>query len=137
MRMHRKFLIWAVSAVAIMFGLLTIKEGGSVLFWSEEARLAAGQYVTFVLWFNFLAGFIYVIAGAGLWLQLRWAVWIAFVIAAATLAVFVGFGIHIALDGGHEMRTVVAMSLRSVVWIVIALTSYRLILKPHRGMNRK
>ena len=90
MKTINKYWIWTVSTVAILFGLLTIKEGGSVLFWSEEARLAAGQYVTFVLWFNFLAGFMYVIAGLGLWLRRRWAVGIAFVIAAATLAVFIG-----------------------------------------------
>ncbi|MBT5187030.1 MAG: hypothetical protein HOH19_00835 [Kordiimonadaceae bacterium] len=135
MKTINKYWIWTVSTVAILFGLLTIKEGGSVLFWSEEARLAAGQYVTFVLWFNFLAGFMYVIAGLGLWLRRRWAVGIAFVIAAATLAVFIGFGIHITLDGDYELRTIVAMSLRSIVWIVIVLVSRKLLLKPHRSKD--
>lgn len=42
------------SIVAVLFGLLTIQEGGAVIFWSETARRAAGQYVPFVVWFNFL-----------------------------------------------------------------------------------
>ncbi len=60
---------WAISLVAVAFGLLTIKEGGTILFGGEAARAAAGNYVPFVLWFNFLAGFAYVVAGIGLWLQ--------------------------------------------------------------------
>lgn len=51
-----KLWIWSASIVAVLFGLLTIQEGGAVLFWSESARAAAGQYVPFVVWFNFLAG---------------------------------------------------------------------------------
>ena len=72
--------IGAISLVAIGFGLLTIKEGGTILFGDEVARAAAGNYVPFVLWFNFLAGFAYVGAGAGLWLSQRWAVWLAIAI---------------------------------------------------------
>ncbi|MGB4858335.1 MAG: hypothetical protein WBP11_03305 [Dokdonella sp.] len=108
-----------MSVVAFAFGLLTIKEGGTVLFGSEAARTAAGQYVPFVLWFNFLAGFAYVVAGAGLWWRQRWAVWLAIVIAAATVLVFAAFALHIANGGGWEQRTLVAMSLRSVIWIGI------------------
>ena len=39
------------------------------------ARQAAGHYVPFVLWFNFLAGFAYIVAGVGLWMRRRWAAW--------------------------------------------------------------
>ncbi len=127
-----KFWIWTVSVVAVLFGLLTIKEGGSVLFWSEAARTAAGQYVPFVVWFNFLAGFAYVIAGFGLWFRQRWAAGLAFVIAAATIAVFVAFGIHIALGGVYEPRTVVAISLRSAVWIAVAAVAYRFVWRTRR-----
>lgn len=117
--------VWSttLSVLAIGFGLLTLKEGGTVLFGDEAARAAAGQYVPFVLWFNFLAGFAYVIAGAGLWRLRRWAVGLAIVIAATTLIVFAAFGIHIASGGGWEPRTPAAMALRSMVWITIAAIS--------------
>jgi len=119
----RKYWIWAVSAVAVLFGSMTIKEGGGVLFWSETARAAAGQYVPFVVWFNFLAGFAYITAGVGLWLRERWAVGLAFAIAASTLAVFAAFGLHVGGGGEYELRTVIAMSLRSAIWIAIALVA--------------
>ena len=38
-----------------------------MLFGDAVARGSAGNYVPFVLWFNFLAGFAYKIAGAGFW----------------------------------------------------------------------
>ena len=53
----RSFGIWFVTAIAIVFGLLTIKSGGSVLFVNGIARESAGDYVSFVLWFNFLQDF--------------------------------------------------------------------------------
>jgi len=121
----RPISIWVISLIAIAFGLLTLRSGGMVLFVDGPAREQAGNYVPFVLWFNFLAGFIYVIAGAGLWMRRRWAVWLAVLLAVATLLVFAGFGLHVWRGGLFEARTVAAMTLRSVVWLLIAVTAYR------------
>jgi hypothetical protein len=121
----RGYLIRAISLVAVAFGLLTIKEGGAVLFGDAAARTAAGNYVPFVLWFNFVAGFAYVIAGIGLWLQQRWAVWLGAAIAAATAFTFAALGAHIASGNAYEQRTVIAMSLRTLVWVVIAIVASR------------
>ncbi|MEO8837843.1 MAG: hypothetical protein ABI351_03930 [Herbaspirillum sp.] len=122
--------IWirVISLVAVGFGLLTIKEGGTVLFGDEATRIAAGNYVPFVLWFNFLAGFAYVIAGAGLWTRQRWAAWLAICIAAATALTFAAFGAHVYADGAYEMRTVIAMSFRTLVWMVIAAIAWHVVL---------
>jgi len=118
---------WLVVAalVAIIFGVATIRAGGRVLFGVPDAIAAAGNYVPFVLWFTFLAGFFYVIAGVGFWLGRRWSFVLAAGIAAATVAVFVAFGIYVAGGGAWEPRTMAAMSLRSVVWIVLAFVAAR------------
>lgn len=109
-----------ISVIAIVFGLLTIKAGGTVLFGGEAARNAAGHYVPFVLWFNFLAGFAYVLAGTGLWWWQRWAARLAIAIALATVLVLAAFLVHIGTGAAWEPRTLVAMTLRSVVWLGIA-----------------
>jgi len=109
----------------MLFGVLTVFSGGRVLFGPEEARVAAGNYVPFVLWFNFLAGFAYVAAGAGLWLWRRWAAWLALGIAAATALVFAAFGVHVAMGGAFELRTVAAMALRTLLWAGIAVAAQR------------
>jgi hypothetical protein len=125
------------AAVAVAFGLLTIREGGLVLFGPDAARLAAGRYVPFVLWFNFLAGFVYVLAGAGLWARKRWAVWLALVVAVGTITTFAALGVHILLGGAFEMRTVAAMALRTTVWAVIfAFASRRIAAEPQARQDR-
>jgi len=119
-KQQRGFRIWTLSLVAVVFGLMTIKEGGAVLFGNEAARAAAGNYVPFVLWFNFVSGFAYIFAGIGLWLQQRWAVWLAVTIVAAIVLTFAAFGVHIQSGGAYEQRTVIAMSLRTLIWVTIA-----------------
>ena len=129
MKMNRSIGFWVITVVAVLFGLLTIKSGGSVLFIDGQDRQAAGNYVPFVVWFNFSAGFIYIIAGAGLWMQKRWAVWLSVCIALATLIVFAVFGIVVINGESYEVRTVAAMSLRTVVWALISMFAYRKIIR--------
>jgi len=129
MKLDQSIGIWVVTVIAIVFGLLTIKSGGSVLFVDGTARKDAGNYVPFVLWFNFLAGFAYLLAGAGLFMQKHWAAWISIFIVVSTVFVFALFGFHILNEGMYEGRTVAAMSLRTVVWALIAMVAYRKIIR--------
>lgn len=129
LKQSRGWLISSLAIVAILFGLMTIKEGGAVLLGDEAAVAAAGNYVPFVLWFNFLSGFAYIAAGVGLWLQQRWAVWLAVAIAVAVAITFAAFGLHINSGGAYEQRTVIAMSMRTAVWFVIAGITTQLILR--------
>lgn len=123
--MHGK--AWALRAAAIVaavFGALTILSGGAVLFGEPDATEAAGNVVPFVLWFNFVAGFAYVAAAIGLWRATRWGAWTAIAIAAATALVFALFGVHIASGALYEMRTVWAMTLRTILWTGIAALAW-------------
>ena len=129
MKINRSIGFWVITVVAVLFGLLTIKAGGSVLFVDGQDRQAAGNYVPFVVWFNFLAGFLYIIAGAGLWMQRRWAVWLSIFITLATLVVFVAFGMVVINGEAYEVRTVAAMSLRTVVWALISMFAYRKLIR--------
>jgi hypothetical protein len=116
---------WAVVAalVAAGFGIVTIIVGGQTLFGS--AAETAGNIVPFVLWFNFMAGFAYVVAAYGIFRWTRWAALLSAVIALTTVAVFAAFGVHVLLGGAFEIRTVGAMTIRSLVWIVIAVATLR------------
>lgn len=120
---------WPLRAAAlfvVVFGALTIRSGASVLFGGEMAA-TAGHYVPFVVWFNFIAGFAYLAAGAGLWLGRRWAAWLAVALAVATLAAFAAFGLHVAGGAPFESRTVWAMIARSATWVAIAVLACRAI----------
>ncbi|MEP7281830.1 MAG: hypothetical protein ABI696_07605 [Rubrivivax sp.] len=113
------------AVVALVFGAVTVYSGGNVLFGDDAARLAAGAYVGFVLWFNFIAGFFYVATGVGLWRGRRWAVLLAYLLALSSLAVYAAFGLHVWLGGAFEQRTVVAMGLRCAVWLAISWLAWK------------
>lgn len=140
LQLKRPLWLGAIASFAILFGLLTVYSGGAVLF-DSAARQAAGNYVAWVVWFNFLAGFAYIIAGVGLWRQQRWAVWLSFLIAGATVLVSAAFGLYVLMGGNYEPRTVAAMSLRTIVWLIISAVAYQQ-LNPkaptgHYAVNRK
>lgn len=125
MKNNRSIGIWASAIIAILFGLLTLKSGGEVLFINGVGREAAGNFIPYVLWFNFVMGLIYIIAGIGLWLQKKWAAWLSIFIAVSTLVVFAILGVHIYLGGLFEQRTIGAMTLRSSLWSIISIVAYR------------
>lgn len=108
-----------LATVAIVFGALTVFSGGRALFGDAEARAAVGQAVGFVLWFNFLAGFIYVLAGLGLWLGQPWARTLAWALVIGTTLMAAAFGLHIMNGGGFETRTVGALALRLGFWVTV------------------
>ena len=126
---RRRALLRVLGVVGILFGLMTLREGGAVLFVDGAAREAAGDYVPFVLWFNFLAGFVYIAAGLGLWLGQAWGTRVALGIAVATFLVFGALGVYIASGGAFETRTVVAMTLRSTIWLIISFVAWRLLVR--------
>ena len=122
MRKHDR-LLRITGGVVIAFGLLTVVSGGTTLL----GALEMGAVVLFVLWFNTLAGLAYVVAGLGLWQGRRRAYPLSLAIFAATLLVFVAFGLHVAQGEAFEMRTVFAMALRSTVWGAIARVARQLL----------
>lgn len=109
------------ATVAVIFGLLTILSGGRALFGGVDM----GAVVPFVLWFNFGAGFAYVLAGIGLWRGEGWAPMLALGIAVATAAVFAAFLWHVASGDAWETRTMGAMVLRTGIWTAIAALALR------------
>lgn len=108
-----------VAIIAIALGLLTIVSGARALFGGVDM----GAVVPFVLWFNFLAGFAYLAAGLGLWYQTDWATGLAIAIALATAAVFAAFLWNVSKGVAFEARTMGAMGLRLVVWVIISIVA--------------
>lgn len=120
-------------AIGVVLGLLTLVAGGRVILGVPAAVANAGDYVPFVLWFTFLAGFVYVAAGVGLGLGRRWGARLALRLAAATILVFAAFGVHVARGGAFETRTVVALTFRSALWCALAWVGYRTTGQPTRS----
>lgn len=129
MNTSRRLRILAV--LAVVFGVLTLFSGGRALFGGEQARAAVGNAVDFVLWFNFLAGFAYVLTGAGLWQGRRWAATAAGALALATSLVALAFGLHVMTGGAYELRTVGALSVRLAFWTLVFAMARRALKPAH------
>ncbi|MCK9285928.1 MAG: hypothetical protein M0P39_16790 [Rhodocyclaceae bacterium] len=129
-----RILKW-LATVAIAFGVLTVLSGGRALFGGMDARAELGNIVPLVLWFNFLAGFVYVLAGVALLRRKRRAAPLAVFLAVSTVLVFLAFALHILAGGAFEARTVGALSLRSLFWIAVALVALRAMKATEAGSN--
>ncbi len=123
-----------VGVLALLFGLVTIRAGGNVLFGDGSSH--EGAVVPFVLWFNFLAGFAYVAAGVGLILRRRWGAGLAFALALATALVFVAFGVHVAHGAAYAKQTVGALIVRTSFWALAAAAGYFTLVRPRAGAIR-
>ena len=114
--------VWmkTIAILALVFGAMTLLSGGSVLFGPIEVQTAAGNYMPFVLWFNFLAGFLYITAAIGIWLRCNWAIGLSMFIALATCLLALNFGYQVIQGDAYEIRTIGALILRIGVWMAIS-----------------
>jgi len=118
-RMRPRWTSVAAIAAAV-FGVATIVSGAGTLFGPQEVRAAAGAVVQFVLWFNFLAGFAYLVGAYALYRRRRWALGGAATIAGATAIVAIAFTVYTVSGGAFSWRTPGALLLRFGFWMAIA-----------------
>lgn len=110
---------------SLIFGLMTLKEGGFALFDINGARASDGNIVPFVLQFNFFSGFIYILIAFGLYKKKEWVKRLSLVMVVGIMTVFLFFIMHINNGGLYETKTLYAICFRSFTWIFIALISNR------------
>lgn len=121
--MNKQNVLNWLAIMAIAFGAVTVYSGGQALFGSPEARAAVGNEVPLVLWFNFFAGFVYILAGAGLLRRRPWALYAALALASTTALIAAAFGVHVLSGGAFEMRTIGALAIRLLFWIVVLVVA--------------
>jgi hypothetical protein len=114
-----------IPVFCLLFGAMTLREGAGVLFIDGPERQAAGNFVPWVLWFNFTTGFALVATGIGMWTGRGWAARLASITAALSGLVLLAFLVRVASGGGYENRTLVAMPLRTAIWVGLAFWSAR------------
>lgn len=120
--MRRTIALRTSAAIGLVLGGLSVVAGGRVL-----ADIDRPDYVVlhWLVIYNVAAGFVGVVAGAGLWRSRGWAVDLARTLAGfhgAVLVVLIArwaIGVPVAID------SLVAMLLRTLVWASIAAVTRR------------
>jgi hypothetical protein len=105
----------ALIVIPVFFGLVTLKEGSANLFGTPEIVI-----VPFVLWYNFVAGAFYVLAGVGFARRAAWAPKLALGIAVGNGLVLLALLVHIGLGRPFAERTPFAMIFRTLLWVALA-----------------
>jgi hypothetical protein len=109
-----------VGLVILIFGVMTLVSGGRAIF-TEEGIASRGHIVPLVLVFNFIAGFFYFFASI-LTFKLNPSVkMLAIALAVSCGMVWLYLIYHILHGGLYEHRTLVAMSFRTIFWVVLAI----------------
>ncbi len=101
---------------AVIIGLLSIKEGGSVLL---GLSTKAYPVLPWLVWYNVVMGFVSVIAGAGLWMQRRWGSVFTAMILLCHGIVFLSLMALVMLGKTVARISVMAMLIRTAIWFMI------------------
>lgn len=104
-----------VSLFAIVFGVMTVFSGGQNLFNAEVIK-TQGNILPVVLWFNFLAGFLYIVIALAVLKRKRIALRLTSLLSSLNIVVLLYLLNHIYSNGAYETKTLVAMSIRTVFW---------------------
>jgi len=107
-----------VAVLAIVPGLLSIKEGGSVLL-----GLSTPSYrvLSWLVVYNVVLGFVSLIAGTGIWRQRTWGSILAAIILLCHGLVFLTVFFLFMFREPVAPISVMAMMARTALWLVIYL----------------
>ncbi len=108
---------YIIAIALIAFALATLFISSSVIFDWFRIREREGDYVHFIVWTNFIAGLLYLIAAFGLLKAQEWAFWLLIGVILLLVIALVVLGFYIDSGGVFELKNVGAMGFR------IALTS--------------
>ena len=111
----------------ILFGLVTLFMSSSVLFDWFGIRAKEGNYVSLVVWANFLCGILYLIAAFGIIRNKSW-VRIPFVAALIVLVLaYMNLFTHITTGGLYETKTIFAMAFRFGITALFLFTTIKIL----------
>ena len=130
-----KYIRIIAGVLAILFGFMTLKEGGTLLFGGPEALKEAGNVVPWVLYYNFTAGFVYLATGVLTLEDRPIAKRLALGLAVVNLLVLSSLIIYIFTGGLYMERTPVAMAFRTGFWMVQAGALRRVFPRFETGMT--
>ena len=113
-----------LSATLLIFGAVTVFVSSAVLFDFFRIRAREGNFIPFIVWTNWLCGFLYLVTAYGIYRQKKWTLYglvTALVLLVTATAVLI---IHIKNGGLYEMKTLGAIAFRT------ALTALFTVLTP-------
>ena len=125
---QKSLIVKIATGVALLFGLLTIFAGGSVIMDLFGMRAKEGEYVLFVVWASFLSGILYVFASYGFFKNKMWTKTILQFSIYILIAAFVVLIVWILQKEPYEPAIIVKLLFRialsvGLYWAARRMTS--------------
>lgn len=125
---NRSRIIMAI--ILLLFALLTLFLSSSVIFDWFGIRTKEGNYVLFIVWANFIASLLYLIAVYGFIKKLGKTHLVITAALGILILAFIGLLFHINNGGMYETKTIKAMAFRIAVTLIFTLYAYYSLKKP-------
>ncbi|WP_304342667.1 hypothetical protein [Chryseobacterium koreense] len=109
-------------ALLIIFGLMTVIIGGSVIFDLFGMRAKEGNFVPIVLHINFICGFLYLLSAYAINTKKSWTLKPLAMALVLLILAWIGLWHHIEENGLYEQKTIYAMAFRTILTLTLILT---------------
>ncbi|MBK6541993.1 MAG: hypothetical protein IPG10_12095 [Flavobacteriales bacterium] len=113
--MKGPILRYVLATVLLLFGALTLFLSTSVIFDLFGVRAREGNYVLVVVWANFIASVLYVLAAGGVIAQRRWPAKVLLAAVVVLVGAAVVFVWHVYSGGLYEQKTIGALAFRTLL----------------------
>ena len=120
----KKFTLYLLGTILAIFGLLTLFLSSSVIFDLFEIRAKEGNYVSLVVWTNFIVSFLYLSAAYGFFKQKKWTTKLLGLAVLVLVIGGIGLFFYINSGGIYEAKTPKAMVFRTGITLVFLFFSY-------------
>lgn len=124
-----KFILPITGTILLLFGLVTLFLSNFIFFGLFGLREVMGNYVLFVVIANFFCSILYLFASYGMFKNKRWTTQILIYTLLILVLTFIALMIYIVSGGLYEMKTIVAMTFRTLLTTAFLLISYTFISK--------
>jgi len=121
----QKYRLYIAGILLAAFALLTLYLSGSILFDLFGMRAKQGDYVMFVIWVNFIAGLLYLLASYGFFAEKIWTSKILILAILILITGGIGLYIHINSGGVYMPKTIKAIAFRMGVTLIFLGISYK------------
>ena len=118
-----------IAIIILLFALITLFLSSSVIFDLFDIRAREGNYVSIVVWANFITAILYLFAAYGLWLKKIWTVPVLVAAIIILAAAFFALLIYIKQGGLFETKTISALFIRIGLTLCFTFASYFIIKK--------
>lgn len=108
----------------LIFTLITLYLSSSLIFDWFGIREVQGHYLMFIVWVNFIASILYIIALVGFVRNKKWTWKVLGGVSVMIFSAFIGLLLHIDSGGAFELKTIRAVLLRFLLTTALAGLAY-------------